>query len=83
MHKRLYFDATIRIEGIDRIGMLNDVTRVLSEQMSINIHKVSISCNEGIFEGSIELYVHDREDVRTIIENLKKVPDVQEVTQIM
>lgn len=83
MHKKLYFDATIRLEGIDRIGMLNEVTRVISEQMSINIHKVAFSCNEGIFEGTIELYVHDRDDVRSIIGSLKKVPGVQEVSQIM
>ena len=83
MHKKLYFDATIRLEGIDRMGMLNEVTRVISEQMSINIHKVAFSCNEGIFEGTIELYVHDRDDVRSIIGSLKKVPGVQEVSQIM
>ena len=51
--------------------------------MSINIHKVAFSCNEGIFEGTIELYVHDRDDVRSIIGSLKKVPGVQEVSQIM
>ncbi len=83
MHKKLYFDATVRIEGIDRIGMLNEVTRVISEQMNISIHKVAISCGEGIFDGTIELRVHDRDDVRSIIENLKKVTGVQDVSQIM
>lgn len=83
MHKKLYFDATVRIEGIDRIGMLNEVTRVISEQMNISIHKVAISCGEGIFDGTIELRVHDRDDVRSIIDNLKKVPGVQDVSQIM
>jgi len=83
MHKRLYFDSTVRIEGIDRIGMLNDVTRVVSEQMNINIHKVAFSCGDGVFDGTIELRVHDRDDVRSIIENLKKVQGVQEVSQIM
>ena len=83
MHKRLYFDSTVRIEGIDRIGMLNDVTRVVSEQMNINIRKVAFSCGDGVFDGTIELRVHDRDDVRSIIENLKKVQGVQEVSQIM
>ena len=83
MHKKLYFDSTVRIEGIDRIGMLNDVTRVVSEQMNINIHKVAFSCGDGVFDGTIELRVHDRDDVRSIIENLKKVQGVQEVSQIM
>lgn len=83
MHRKLYFDATIRIQGIDRIGLLNEVTRIISEQMNINMHKITLSCEEGIFEGTMELRVHDRDDVEAIIESLKKVQNLQEVTQIM
>ena len=83
MHKKLYFDATIRLSGIDRIGLLNEVTQIISSQLNVNIHTVSITCEEGIFDGSIELRVHDREDVKTIIENLKSVADLKEISQIM
>ncbi len=83
MHKRLYFDATIRISGIDRLGMLSEMTQVISSQMNVNIHKILITCEEGIFEGTIELRVHDREDVRAIMENLKKIPDIKEISEIM
>ena len=83
MHKKLYFDATIRIGGIDRMGMLNEITQVISSQMSVNIHKLTITSEEGIFEGSIELRVHDRENVQAIIENLKTIPDLKEISQIM
>ncbi len=54
MHKRLYFDATIHLKGIDRIGMLNEVTKVISEQMNVNIHKITLSSDEGIFDGIIK-----------------------------
>jgi guanosine-3',5'-bis(diphosphate) 3'-pyrophosphohydrolase len=83
MHKSIYFDATIEIRGIDRIGMLNEVTQVISEQMNVNIHKITISCEEGIFDGSLELRVHDRDDVKTIMQKLKDIKGIQEIQQIM
>ena len=83
MHKTLYFDATIRLGGIDRVGLLNEVTQIISAQMNVNIHTVNITCEEGIFDGSIELRVHDRDDVKAIINNLKGVPDLKEISQIM
>ena len=83
MHKELYFDATIRLGGIDRVGLLNEVTQIISSQMNVNIHTVNITCEEGIFDGIIELRVHDRDDVKTIINNLKGVPDLKEISQIM
>ena len=83
MHKMLYFDATIRIQGIDRMGILVDVSRVITSQMNVNIHKLTIGSEDGVFDGSIELRVHDREDVKAIISELKKIEGLQEVTQIM
>jgi GTP pyrophosphokinase len=83
MHKKLYFDATIRISGIDRLGMLSEMTQVISSEMNVNIHKILITCEEGIFEGTIEMRVHDRDNVRAIIENLKKIQDIKEISEIM
>ena len=83
MHKKLFFDATIRIGGIDRLGMLNEITQVISSQMNVNIHKLMITSEEGIFDGSIELRVHDRENVKAIMDNLKQIPDLKEISEIM
>ena len=83
MHKILYFDASIRLGGIDRVGMLNEITQIISSQMNVNIHKVSITCEDGVFEGNIALHVHDREDVKTIVNNLKSVADLKEISEIM
>ena len=83
MHRILYFDATIEVEGIDRKGILHDVAEIISNKMNVNIHKVSFTADQGIFSGQIELRVHDREDVKTIIGRLKKVDDLKEVRQIM
>ncbi|MBQ6203204.1 MAG: bifunctional (p)ppGpp synthetase/guanosine-3',5'-bis(diphosphate) 3'-pyrophosphohydrolase [Prevotella sp.] len=83
MHKRLFFDATIEVSGIDRIGLLNQVTQVISGQLNVNIHHIDITCGEGIFSGKIELRIHDREDVDNIISLLKDVDGLQEINQIM
>jgi len=83
MHKRMFFDATIRMQGIDRMGILVDISRVITSQMNVNIHKLTIGSNDGVFDGSIELRVHDREDVAAIIDELKKIEGTQDIQQIM
>ena len=83
MHKILFFNATIRLGGIDRVGLLNEITQIVSGQMNVNIHKILITCEDGIFDGSIDLRVHDREDVQKIITNLRKISDLKEISQIM
>lgn len=81
MKRQLLFDATISVKGIDRIGMLNEVTKVISDQFDVNIHKLTISCDEGIFAGVFELLIHDRSDVETVMNGLKTINGVQEVNQ--
>ncbi len=83
MHKQIYFDAIIEIRGIDRKGMLHDVAEVISKDMNLNIHKLTINSDQGIFDGNIEVKVHDRDEVSTIMENLKKIADLKEVQQIL
>ena len=83
MHKRHYFEATIRVQGIDRIGMLKDVTAVITDQMNVNIRRLTITSEEGVFDGTIELRIHDRDDVKEIVNKLKKIEDLKEVNQIL
>ena len=83
MHKQLFFDAIIEIKGIDRKGMLHDLADVISDKMNINIHRITITSDEGIFYGNIEVRVHDRDEVRAIMDNLKVIDDLKEVQQII
>ncbi len=83
MHKRLLFIATIRISGIDRVGLLNEITQIISAQMSVNIRNLNITCEDGMFDGTLELRVHDRDDVRLIINNLKTIKDLKEISEIV
>ncbi len=82
MHKQMFFDATIEIRGIDRKRMLHDVAEVISDKLDVNIHRMTISSDDGIFDGTIEIKVHDRDEVKVIMENLKKIDDIKEVLQI-
>ncbi|NDV66443.1 bifunctional (p)ppGpp synthetase/guanosine-3',5'-bis(diphosphate) 3'-pyrophosphohydrolase [Bacteroides sp. 224] len=82
LHKSLSFLVYIVLKGIDRVGLLNEVTQVISRQLGVNIKNVNIVCEEGIFEGKFQLFVHDVDDVKQIIDNLKKVSDIKMVTRV-
>lgn len=81
-HKKLLFQATIQIDGIDRIGVLHDITGVLSEQLNTNIPRLLIETRDGIFRGELQLEVHDADDVQSICKNLKKIEGIDSVTRI-
>lgn len=81
-HKELSFLATIFINGIDCVGLLNEVTQVISRQLNVNIRMLTITAEDGIFEGRIKLYVHDVDDVRTICANLKQIQNIKQVVRI-
>ena len=81
-HKQLFFPVSLIIKGTDRIGLLNEVTEIVSHKFDVNIRKLAIEVREGIFEGEIQLYVHDVDDVQTIIKNLKNVKNLQSVNRM-
>ena len=64
------------------MGLLNEVTQVISRQLNVNIRKLAIETNDGIFEGKIQLWVQDVEDVKTICNNLKKIQNIKQVNRM-
>ncbi len=83
MHRSLLFEAAIQIRGIDRSGMLHDIADVPSDQLGVNIRKITITSDNGIFDGTIEMQVHDRKDVEMIVESMKNIKDMQEVQSVL
>jgi GTP pyrophosphokinase len=81
-HKKLSFLVYIYIKGIDTMGLINEVTQVISRQLNVNIRKLNIETNDGIFEGKIQLWVHDVDDVKTICNNLQKIENIKSVSRI-
>ena len=79
-HKELSFLVYIYIKGIDSMGLLNEVTQVISRQLNVNIRKLTIETEDGIFGGKIQL--HDVDDVKTICNNLKKIQNIKQVSRV-
>ena len=61
------FLVRLSLKGVDRIGIINEISRYISLVMSVNIRKFCLGTEEGIFEGYIDLYVHDKEDLEKLI----------------
>ncbi len=73
------YNADITITGTDRVGLVNDVTRVISGQMKVNMKSIAIKANNNIFEGSIQLSVHDKTEVEHLIQKLEDIEGVVSV----
>lgn len=81
-HKHLYFAVPIQIKGIDDMGILHEITTIIYQQMSANIQKIHLESNDGIFEGTFWINVHDVEEVKNICESLKKVKNIKTIARI-
>ena len=78
-HGQLSFPATLRIIGFDRVGVLHQITGILSGQLNINMHSLHIETNDGLFTAEINLGVHDVRDIQAICRDLKKIEEIEEV----
>ena len=71
--------ARVSLKGTDRIGMINDISRITSKDLSVNIRRFCIGTEDGIFDGFIDLYVHNIEALDKLIERLGKIPGIERV----
>ena len=78
-HGGLSFPATLHIEGFDRVGVLHQITGILSQQLNVNINRLNIETGDGLFTAEIKLSVHDVRDVQAICHDLKKIEEIEEV----
>ncbi len=67
------FLARIGMRGIDRVGILNELTNIVTGELAVNIRKLFIESHDGIFEGYIDLYVHDTSDLDNLVVKVKKI----------
>ncbi len=79
--KEFAFLSGLRVIGTDRVGMINDVTRIISSELKVNMRSISMETDEGIFEGNIMLYVHDKSHLDQLIYKLEQVSGVERVTR--
>ena len=80
MHNLMFFDAGISAKGIDRVGLLKDVTQILSDELKLNIKNVNIHCENELFEAHFDIRVHNRDEVQDIIKKLRAVQGIEEIS---
>ncbi|MCE2708940.1 MAG: RelA/SpoT family protein [Bacteroidota bacterium] len=79
--KEIAFLAGLRIIGTDRVGLVNDVTKVISNELKVNMRSITIDSDAGIFEGTIKLYVNNTEHLEHLISNLNQVEGILKVSR--
>lgn len=79
--QQIAFLAGLKIVGTDRVGLINDLTKVISNELKVNMRSITVDSDSGIFEGTIKLYVHSTNHLDNLIENLSKVQGVIKVSR--
>jgi len=81
-HKYYSFLVKIGISGIDKFGVYNDITTTITKQLNVNIRNINLESHDGIWNGSIELYVHNTKDLNLLIMNIGKLKGVESVYRL-
>jgi GTP pyrophosphokinase len=82
IHKLVSFLARITMSGIDRIGLVNDITNIISSELKVNMTSINISVQEGIFEGTIDIYVHHTKDLNNLLLKLSNINGIENVRRV-
>ena len=78
-NKEISFLTGLKIVGMDDVGVINKITNIISGDMRINIAALTIESGEGLFEGTVKVFVHDKEELDELVDRLKKLNGIQEV----
>ena len=73
------YPIRISLKGIDRLGLLNDISSFISRTLGINMRKLQLSTEDGLFEGFIELLVRDKKNLERMVEGLSRIDGIQDV----
>jgi GTP pyrophosphokinase len=80
--QEIAFLAGVRLTGLDDVGVVNKISKVISSELKVNMRSISIESNDGIFEGTIMLFVHDTDHLTRLIRKLKEIGGILTVTRI-
>ena len=76
------FKVILQITGMDSMGLTNELTRVISNQMHVNIQSISLNGEAGIFKGKVAVIVQNNNILKKLIENIKKIDGIEKVTRV-
>ncbi len=79
---QLAFMAGIRVNGIDDVGIVNNITRIISNELNVNMRSISFDSLDGVFEGNIMVFVHDTHHLTDLMSKIKQVKGVTSVLRV-
>ena len=80
-NKEISFLTGLSIIGLDDVGVVNKITSIISGELKINIAALTIESKEGLFQGTIKVYVHDKEELETLVDRIKSLNGIQQVNR--
>jgi GTP pyrophosphokinase len=81
--KAVSYLATIEIQGLDRAGVVLDITKLITTDFNINMRTISIHSHDGIFEGTIGIYVKDIDSLNVLLDNIRHIKGVDRVKRLL
>jgi GTP diphosphokinase / guanosine-3',5'-bis(diphosphate) 3'-diphosphatase len=78
-NKEISFLTGLRIIGMDDVGVINKITNLISGELKINISALTVEAKEGLFEGNIKVFVHDKDELEVLVDRLKRLDGIQTV----
>ena len=80
-NKEISFLTGLSIIGLDDVGVVNKITNIISGELKINIAAITIESKEGLFEGTIKVFVHDKEELEELVDRIKSLNGIQQVNR--
>ena len=81
-HQNASFEAMLEVKGLDAVGVLNDITKIISDEFNVDITRLLIEAKDGVFAGRIKLKVHDVEDIQKLCVRLTEINNIKSVTRV-
>jgi GTP pyrophosphokinase len=81
-NKEISFLTGLKIVGMDDVGVINKITNIVSGELKINISALTIESREGLFEGIIKVFIHDKEELDELANRLNKLDGIQSVSRL-
>lgn len=78
-NKEISFLTGLKIIGLDDVGIINKITNIISGELKINISALTIKSRDGLFEGTIKVFVHDKEELEELVDRLQKLKGIHTV----
>jgi len=80
--RKQFFPVTLLVTGMDELGIVSNISDVISKDLQVNMRSISIESNDGMFEGSVTLFVKDTQHLEALVRKLKKVKGVLNIKRL-